>query len=117
MVLSALATSAKSSHADAEYVIAAMLASARKYWAKMECSKRMRESTESTRPKVSSAYANIINELCSIYDDASINEEIEGLLFSDGPLTCDQGPQGDNFLGFDDGSLLPVNFSFDDTDE
>ena len=66
------------------------------------------------REKIASAFSNRDFMMISAYDERSITAEIQGLLFSDGPLTWNQGPYEDNQWGLDDHLLMFDNTTFDD---
>ena len=72
------------------------------------CADRLAPLTE----KISSAFTGGSAAVFLPYDDPSITEEIQRLLFSDGPLTWSQAPHldpvwelEDNFLAFDNTAL------------
>jgi hypothetical protein len=74
------------------------------------CADRLRPLVQ----KVSSALAGENSAPFPLYDDTSITEEIQDLLFPDGPLTWNQVPRGDGPFSFEDGSLFLDNLLVDD---
>lgn len=73
------------------------------------CADRLRPLVQ----KVASAIAAGTDPLYLSFEDIAITEEIHGLLFSDGPLTWNQGVDADFSFEFFDGSQFLENPLFD----
>ncbi|EXJ83392.1 hypothetical protein A1O1_07014 [Capronia coronata CBS 617.96] len=75
------------------------------------CVNRLAPLTE----KIASVFAGGNSMLLSSYEDSSITEEIQRLLFSDGPLTWNQAPHADPLWDIDDNFPIFDNTAFNDT--
>jgi hypothetical protein len=69
------------------------------------CADRLRPLLQ----RISTAFEISSSEVFHPYDDAAITAEIQGLLFSDGPLIWNQTTQVDDLFAFDDGAMFFEN--------